>query len=130
MVPFLSVLEKLIRKKVAIRLIHAKEPGTNFRKDFDKYPLLWKNLERICCPRVHFKTVIIDGVTAYTGSANLTGAGMGAKKAERRNFENGILTDDPQLVDKLMRQFDDLWIGKDCKNCQRREFCVDRIDGL
>ncbi|HEY5124507.1 MAG TPA: phospholipase, partial [Ignavibacteria bacterium] len=35
---FLAVLDSLAKKKVAIRLIHAKEPGVNFRKSFDKYP--------------------------------------------------------------------------------------------
>jgi len=40
------------------------EPGANFRKSFDKYPLLWKNMERQLCPRVHFKHIIIDGKIA------------------------------------------------------------------
>ena len=31
-------------------------------------------MERMLCPRVHFKCVIVDGVKAYFGSANLTGA--------------------------------------------------------
>ncbi|OYT15257.1 MAG: phospholipase, partial [Bacteroidetes bacterium 4572_77] len=37
----LAVLNILLKKKVAIRLLHAKEPGPNFRKSFDKYPGLW-----------------------------------------------------------------------------------------
>ena len=41
---FLSVLDALVRKKVAVRLLHAKEPGPNFRKTFDKYPMLWDNI--------------------------------------------------------------------------------------
>lgn len=32
--------------------------------------------------------------TAYIGSANLTGAGIGMKSAQRRNFEAGILTNE------------------------------------
>ena len=36
MVPFLKVLAILIGKGVEIRLIHAKEPGPNFREDFDR----------------------------------------------------------------------------------------------
>ena len=44
--PFLSLLEQKIRKGVSIRLLHAKEPGKNFRNDFDRYPLLWEGLER------------------------------------------------------------------------------------
>ena len=50
-------------------------------------------MERMLCPRVHFKCIIVDGVKAYFGSANLTGAGMGAKSEKKRNFENGVLTD-------------------------------------
>ena len=51
--PFLEVLAKLIKKGVAVRLIHAKEPGLVFREDFDKYPILYDGLERVLCPRVH-----------------------------------------------------------------------------
>ena len=54
-VPFLSVLDKLLKRGVDVRLLHAKEPGENFREDFDKYPRLWSRLERRLCPRVHFK---------------------------------------------------------------------------
>ena len=39
--PFLAVLAGLIRRGVEVRLIHAKEPGPNFREDFDKYPVLY-----------------------------------------------------------------------------------------
>nr|HXK49216.1 phospholipase D-like domain-containing protein [Clostridiales bacterium] len=77
MVPFLEILDDLVKKGVEIRLIHAKEPGENFRNEFDRYPALIKGIERLLCPRVHFKIVIVDGTFAYTGSANLTGAGMG-----------------------------------------------------
>ncbi|HOV11535.1 MAG TPA: phospholipase D-like domain-containing protein [Bacteroidales bacterium] len=125
MVPFLEVLAGLIKKKVEVRLIHAKEPGPVFRKDFDKYPVLFSGLERVLCPRVHFKVMIIDGTIAYCGSANLTGAGMGAKSDKNRNFENGFITDDKKLIDSLMEQFDNVWRGVHCRKCGRKEFCVD-----
>lgn len=124
---FLAVLDSLVKKKVAIRLLHAKEPGINFRKSFDKYPLLWKNMERQLCPRVHFKHIVIDGKLAYTGSANLTGAGLGIKSRDTRNFESGIVTTDPHLIDSIMNQFDDVWMGKFCKSCKRKEYCSDPI---
>ena len=60
MVPFLEVLSDLIKKNVEIRLLHAKEPGPIFRDDFDLYPNLISGMERILCPRVHFKSVIIE----------------------------------------------------------------------
>ncbi len=46
--PFLALIAQLIRKGVEVRLIHAKEPGPNFREDFDKYPVLYDRLERVC----------------------------------------------------------------------------------
>src|SRR4030042_4272837 len=72
MIPFLKVLSELIEQGVGIRLIHAKEPGPVFRRDFDLYPNLIDGLERMLCPRTHFKCIIVDGVFAYMGSANLT----------------------------------------------------------
>jgi len=124
---FLTVLNDLVKRRVAVRLLHAKEPGPNFRKSFDKYPYLWEHMERQLCPRVHFKHVIIDGKTAYTGSANLTGAGLGIKSKDTRNFEAGIISTNPDFVDAVMNQFDDVWIGKFCKSCKRREYCSDPI---
>jgi len=125
MAPFLSVLSDMIENGISVRLLHAKEPGPNFRKDFDRFPPLVEGLERMLCPRVHFKSVMVDGKKAYTGSANLTGAGMGAKSANRRNFESGILTDDQILVNSIMNQFDRVWIGGHCEPCRRKQYCPD-----
>ena len=128
MVPFLSVLAELLGRGVETRLIHAKEPGPMFRKDFDKYPGLWNGLERVLCPRVHFKSVIVDGRVAYTGSANLTGAGLGAKSSRRRNFEAGVVTRDPRLIQVIMDQFDTIWMGAHCDTCDRRQYCADHLE--
>lgn len=125
--PFLGVLADLVGKGREVRLIHAKEPGPNFREDFDQYPVLFKGLERALCPRVHFKIIIFDCETAYIGSANLTGAGIGMKSARTRNFEAGILTDEPDLVDAAISQFDSVWAGFRCRDCGRREYCGDPI---
>ena len=123
MAPFLAVLSDLAERGVALRLLHAKEPGPAFRRDFDRYPNLIDGLEMILCPRVHFKTVVVDGVFAYSGSANLTGAGMGAKSEHRRNFEAGFVTTERGLIDRMMDQFDQVWIGERCVACQRKDHC-------
>ena len=125
--PFLGVLADLIKKGKEVRLIHAKEPGPNFREDFDHYPVLFTGLERLLCPRVHFKIIIFDLTMAYIGSANLTGAGLGMKSARTRNFEAGMLTDEPELVDAAINQFDSVWAGFKCKDCGRKDFCPDPI---
>jgi phosphatidylserine/phosphatidylglycerophosphate/cardiolipin synthase-like enzyme len=130
MAPFLEVLSDLVAAGVSVRLIHAKEPGPNFREDFDRYPNLVEGLEQILCPRVHFKVVVVDGAFAYAGSANLTGAGMGAKSDARRNFENGFITTSPELVGKIAEEFDDIWMGRECNCCGRKKYCADARDLL
>ena len=124
MVPFLKVLAGLAERHVSIRLIHAKEPGKRFQQDFDRFPILREGTERMLCPRVHFKMVIVDGIFAYCGSANLTGAGIGAKSENHRNFESGITTSDPGLLEAMMRQFDSVWRGDFCTACRRKDFCA------
>ena len=125
--PLLGVLSDLVARGVEVRLIHAKEPGPAFREDFDQYPNLIEGMERVLCPRVHFKIIIFDLNTAYIGSANLTGAGLGMKGENTRNFEAGILTTDPDLVEKAIQQFDDVWMGSYCPSCRRKDFCPDPI---
>ncbi|MCK5683521.1 phospholipase, partial [bacterium] len=80
------------------------------------------------CPRVHFKIIVVDGVFAFSGSANLTGAGMGAKSPRRRNFESGIITTESNLVSSIMEQYDNVWMGKFCKDCSRKEYCSEVSD--
>ena len=121
--PFLALLARLIRRGVEVRLIYAKEPGRIWQEDFARYPELKSGLEQLLCPRVHFKLLIADLSAAYIGSANLTGAGMGLKSDRRRNFEAGILTDEPRLVHAAAEQFDCVWIGRHCRECGRKEFC-------
>ena len=128
-VPFLKVLADKLRDGVEIRLVHAKEPGPRFREDFDRFPELVEaeGFERILCPRMHMKCVIADGRKAYVGSANLTGAGMGAKSPHRRNFEAGVVTEDRETIGELMTFLDAFYLGDHCVKCQRREVCPDPI---
>jgi hypothetical protein len=59
----------------------------------------------------------------YLGSANLTGAGLGAKADGRRNFEMGIWTTSPELIDGVIDQFNLLWEGRHCASCKRKDVC-------
>ncbi len=88
--------------------------------------MLW--CERILCPRVHTKAIIIDNKVAFVGSPNLTGAGMGAKHEDKRNFEAGFLFDDEKDIQQLVNWVDQLYLGEYCSSCKRREYCPDPID--
>jgi hypothetical protein len=66
--------------------------------------------------------------TAYIGSANLTGAGIGMKSENHRNFEAGILTTETKLVAAAIEQFDSVWCGAYCTKCKRKMFCKDKIE--
>ena len=128
-VPFLEVLARKLAEGVEIRLVHAKEPGPRFREDFDRFPEFIESdsFERILCPRMHMKAVIADGRIAYVGSANLTGAGMGAKSEDRRNFEAGFVTEDRESIKQLMNFMDQFFVGDFCEKCQRRDLCPEPV---
>ncbi|HPC94108.1 MAG TPA: phospholipase D-like domain-containing protein [Sedimentisphaerales bacterium] len=73
---------------------------------------------------------VVDGQFAYVGSANLTGAGLGAKSPHRRNLESGIVATDATIVRQVIEQFDRIWRGDHCAKCDRKEFCDEYIDIL
>jgi phosphatidylserine/phosphatidylglycerophosphate/cardiolipin synthase-like enzyme len=125
--PYVSVLElfdELVARGVEIRLLHAAPPSRAFRNRFDVLPRLVKGgIELRMCPRVHLKTVIVDGRLLYLGSANWTGAGLGAKGEGRRNFELGLITEDEAMLDAVQGLFDELWRGRRCGTCRVRDTC-------
>jgi len=127
----LSILElfaRLARRGVDLRLLHAALPSRVFRASFERQPALAAGaLALKQCPRVHLKAVLIDGGRLYLGSANLTGAGLGARSERRRNFEVGFLTEDFELIDHLSALFDSIWSGQACRECGRVEVCPDPI---
>lgn len=129
-----SVLElfaELAQRGVELRILHASMPSRPFRKTFDAQPeLVAGGIEMRTCPRVHLKTVVIDARLVYLGSANWTGAGLGAKGEGRRNFEMGIVTSDEQTIDYVQERYDRIWRGAECKDCRLRQECEMPLDQL
>jgi phosphatidylserine/phosphatidylglycerophosphate/cardiolipin synthase-like enzyme len=124
----LDTFAGLSRRGVCLRILHSGLPSRSFQAAFDRQADLVKGgLEIQSCPRTHFKCIVVDGVQAYLGSANFTGAGLGAKAANRRNFELGFFTEDIRLVKKTMDYFDTIWMGSHCADCGMRRFCPDPI---
>ena len=123
-VSILSVLDDLVVRGVELRLLHAELPSRPFRESLANHPRLVNGgLELRRCPRVHLKAVIVDGSLLYLGSANWTGAGLGAKGSGRRNFELGIVTEDVRLLDDVQALYEQIWSGGECAGCKLRELC-------
>lgn len=120
-------LRLLASRGVEIRILHAASPSRALRDRTSGKRSL--NLVFRQCPRVHQKIVAVDGSFLYIGSANLTGAGLGAKGQSRRNFELGVVTDDDVLLDEVQSNFDAIWSGKHCKTCKLRTRCPKPLDG-
>jgi phosphatidylserine/phosphatidylglycerophosphate/cardiolipin synthase-like enzyme len=135
---FISVLElfgSLADRGVELRILHSGIPSRAFAKELVRRRTLVKPrgkrpapLALHRCPRVHFKAVVIDGARVYLGSANWTGAGLGAKGGGRRNFEIGFVSEDEILLDDVQALFDRVWSGGACKGCRLRDVCPGPLD--
>jgi phosphatidylserine/phosphatidylglycerophosphate/cardiolipin synthase-like enzyme len=129
-----SVLEmfaELAQRGVELRILHASAPSRAFRRSFDaQRELVAGGIEMRVCPRVHLKTVVVDARLVYLGSANWTGAGLGAKGDGRRNFEMGIVTSDEQTIDQVQERYDRIWRGAECADCRLRDECEMPLDEI
>jgi PLD-like domain len=131
----LAVFDEQVSRGVEIRLLHAGRPSRRFCEELEARPALTRSagqpgsFEMRLCPRVHFKAVIVDGARVYLGSANWTGAGLGAKGEGRRNFEVGFVSRDDLLLDEVQSLYDEIWRGARCARCRLRSLCPGPLDG-
>ena len=116
-----QVFRRLAEKGVEIRLLHAGTPSSAALRELKRE--LPRGLTIRRCPRLHAKAVIVDSRAMYLGSANLTGAGLGSKADGKRNFETGVWTESPALIDSVLDQFNALWEGRHCPSCRRKDVC-------
>jgi phosphatidylserine/phosphatidylglycerophosphate/cardiolipin synthase-like enzyme len=127
----LAAFAEMARRGLEIRILHASPPSRAFRRSFDAHPeLVAGGLEMRVCPRVHLKTVVVDARVVYLGSANWTGAGLGAKGDGRRNFEMGFVTSDEQTIDYVQDRYDRIWRGVECASCRLRSECEMPLDEI
>lgn len=117
----IDVMRSLAARGVEIRLLHAGVPSAPALQDLRKDLPAHMTIRR--CPRLHSKAVVIDCCQMYVGSANLTGAGLGAKADGKRNFEMGVWTDSPAMIDAVLDEFNALWEGRQCTGCRRKDHC-------
>ena len=112
---------ELSDRGVEVRLLHGSVPSGPFLERLKEHVPAGLTMRR--CPRVHIKAVVAAGQSMYLGSANLTGAGLGAKSPRRRNFEGGIWTDETSLIDPVLDMIDAVWEGSKCGDCGRKDYC-------
>jgi phosphatidylserine/phosphatidylglycerophosphate/cardiolipin synthase-like enzyme len=120
-ISIIKALRRLAETGVEVRLLHAGTPSGPALRELKA--ALPRNLTIRRCPRLHAKTVIVDCRAMYLGSANFTGAGLGAKADGRRNFEWGVWTESAPLIDAVLEQFNALWEGRRCATCRRKDVC-------
>lgn len=129
---YVSIAERfdeLLGRGVELRVLHGGAPSQPFREALAKRSRLSPHAKWLRqCPRVHLKMIAIDGADLYIGSANLTGAGMGAKGSGKRNFELGVRTSDHVMLDAAQRRFDRIWTGRECGGCRLRAICPAPLD--
>jgi phosphatidylserine/phosphatidylglycerophosphate/cardiolipin synthase-like enzyme len=125
-ISFFEVLGDLAKRGVEVRVLHAAEPSRPLAAELAGGSAT--GVLRRQCPRVHLKMIAVDGRRLYLGSANLTGAGLGAKREGRRNFEMGIVTDDDAMLDVAQERFDRIWRGAECASCKLRRECPKPLD--
>jgi hypothetical protein len=124
----LAALAETAARGVELRVLCADVPSRPFLAERARHPALAAAMPIRRCPRVHLKLVIVDGALGYLGSANWTGAGLGARGSGRRNFELGVVTDDGPMLDQLQALYDHLWRGRECAACKLRDLCPRPID--
>jgi phosphatidylserine/phosphatidylglycerophosphate/cardiolipin synthase-like enzyme len=129
-VPILDALQSLCDRGVQVRLLHAAPPSRPFREELAARSrrLSPTHFQMRACMRVHLKMIAIDGALLYLGSANFTGAGLGARADGRRNFEMGVVTDDEWMLDVAQARFDAIWRGAECASCRLRRECPKPLD--
>lgn len=122
--------QDLTRRGVEIRILHGATPSRLFLASLKRRrELAPPAFEMRECPRVHLKLIAVDGAYLYVGSANFTGAGLGARGDGKRNFELGFSTDDDVLLDAAQSRFDRIWTGGECGGCRLRSRCPGPLDG-
>jgi len=122
--PIGEVFRMLTDRGVAVRLLHSgvpSEPYLHFLKESRLHEETRFTMRR--CPRVHFKAILVDDQRLYLGSANLTGAGLGMRVENRRNFEIGFRSPDADLIRQTRSLFDVIWDGILCEGCGRKDSC-------
>ena len=117
-VSFFETLGELARRGVDVCILHASPPSGPLQRELSRLAKNVSGVKMRRCPRVHLKMIAVDGKLLYLGSANLTGAGLGAKGDGRRNFEMGILTDSEAMLDA----------ARECGACTMRRACDAPLD--
>ena len=119
----LTILDELIGRGVNVFLLLGGCPSLPFIRSWIEYASTREKLQWRLCARNHLKALIIDERVIYYGSANVTGAGMGARHDGKRNYEMGTWTRDQRVIQMVARAIRKIWLEEGCDDCMARKTC-------
>ena len=121
---FICLLDDLVAKGVDVKIVYSSKLGERVASEIENAKHLDMDKNFFCCIRSHWKLIVIDEKVIYLGSANLTGAGMGFKSEEKRNFEAGIFVDNEELAMIAMKKIQALYNENYCHQCSfKNDYC-------
>lgn len=122
-VPFCELLGDLVKRNVRVIVLFSGKPSRPFVDSLREFPDVLSGVKWRICPRNHMKVVLVDRQTLYLGSANLTGAGLGMKGKNKRNFEFGFVTKDRNLIARMSDILAKIINGDHCDTCGTKKLC-------
>ena len=120
---FLKLIDDLLHRGVNVFLLLAAKPSKAFMETLKRYPKVAQKMQIRLCVRNHHKLILIDNKKLYLGSANLTGAGIGSKSSNKRNFEFGLFTQNEKIIKKISNEIMKIWNYKYCEKCRTKKLC-------
>lgn len=127
---FLAILDDLIERGVDVFLLLGGCPSQPFIRSWGEFVNTREKLQWRLCARNHLKALIIDNRVLYFGSANVTGAGMGARRKGKRNYEIGTWTQDQRVIETVARTIRQIWLEEGCGDCQAKKTCINEHSKL
>lgn len=133
----IKITSPFVKESICRELINAKKSNaevyliTSFRLpsiysgslDLSALELIMSNKGRVKnFSKLHSKIYLFDDKQAVITSSNLTAGGL------LKNFEYGILTDDPNIISEICKDFQSLWDGENTGNIRRTD--IDLVKGI
>lgn len=121
--PLIKILADMSNAGIDIRFIYSSAPS---RRLLDELKYMKHKIKFYKCIRNHIKAIIVDDAEIFLGSANFTGAGIGAKSETKRNFELGFIFKNKIIIEKVSKLFYNIINNAFCQKCALYKICKEK----